>query len=243
MSNTTQPPIRRFGEAAYIAGIVLCALGVCISAKSGLGVSHIVAPAFVLSSYLEPAAPFFTFGFAEYVVQAALLLTLALLLKRITVSYPLAFVTAVIYGFTLDAWRLLFGTEPVQELYMQIIFMFAGALVTDFSIALMLRSYLPQQAYDFTVKEISTVKGYNLTKVKWIYDVSSLSAAVILMLALFGRFDFSLIGPGTLIIAAINAPLIGIFGKICDRFIDFSPLFPGFASKVFKVDTGGRPAR
>ena len=235
MSEKTVKPVRRFGEAAYAVGIVLCALGVAISAKSGLGVSHVVAPAFILSSYLEPVAPVFTFGFAEYVVQGVLLLLLALFVKRITISYPLAFVTALIYGFTLDMWRLLLGAEPAEELYLQIIYMIVGAFVTSFSIALMLRSYLPQQAYDFAVKEISTVKKYNMNKVKWVYDMSSLTVAAALMLALFGRFDFSLIGPGTLIIAAVNAPMIGLFGRLCDKYIDFSPLFPRFANKVFKV--------
>jgi hypothetical protein len=74
-----------------------------------------------------------------------------------------------------------------------------------------------------------------MNKVKWVYDMSSLTVAVALMLALFGRFDFSLIGPGTLIIAAVNAPMIGLFGRLCDKYIDFSPLFPRFANKVFKV--------
>ncbi|MBO4795622.1 MAG: hypothetical protein J5547_06005 [Clostridia bacterium] len=235
MSEESVKPVRRFGEAAYAVGIVLCALGVAISAKSGLGVSHVVAPAFILSSYLEPVAPVFTFGFAEYVVQGVLLLLLALFVKRVTVSYPLAFVTALIYGFTLDMWRLLLGAEPAEELYLKIIYMIVGAFVTAFSIALMLRSYLPQQAYDFAVKEISTVKKYNMNKVKWVYDMSSLTVAAALMLALFGRFDFSLIGPGTLIIAAVNAPMIGLFGRLCDKYIDFSPLFPRFANKVFKV--------
>jgi uncharacterized membrane protein YczE len=235
MSEESVKPVRRFGEAAYAVGIVLCALGVAISAKSGLGVSHVVAPAFILSSYLEPVTPVFTFGFAEYVVQGVLLLLLALFVKRITISYPLAFVTALIYGFTLDMWRLLLGAEPAEELYLKIIYMIVGAFVTAFSIALMLRSYLPQQAYDFAVKEISTVKKYNMNKVKWVYDMSSLTVAVALMLALFGRFDFSLIGPGTLIIAAVNAPMIGLFGRLCDKYIDFSPLFPRFANKVFKV--------
>ncbi|MBO7549197.1 MAG: hypothetical protein J6T77_04435 [Clostridia bacterium] len=118
MSEESVKPVRRFGEAAYAVGIVLCALGVAISAKSGLGVSHVVAPAFILSSYLEPVAPVFTFGFAEYVVQGVLLLLLALFVKRVTVSYPLAFVTALIYGFTLDMWRLLLGAEPAEELYL-----------------------------------------------------------------------------------------------------------------------------
>ncbi|MBR3416032.1 MAG: hypothetical protein IKH09_04990 [Clostridia bacterium] len=235
MSNLGSRPVRRFGEAAYILGTVLCALGVCLSAKSGLGVSTVVAPAYVLSSFLEPIAPFFTFGNTEYIVQGIILILLAVFVRRVTLSYPLSFVTAIIYGVTLDLWRLVFGTETVDALYLKIILMVTGALLTEIAIALILRSYLPQQAYDFSVKEISVVKKYGMNKVKWIYDVSSLAVAIVLMLILFGRFDFSLIGPGTLVLAAVNAPMIGLFGKIFDRLIDFSPLFPRFASKVFKV--------
>ena len=235
MSNLGSRPVRRFGETAYILGTVLCALGVCLSAKSGLGVSTVVAPAYVLSSFLEPIAPFFTFGNTEYIVQGIILILLAVFVRRVTLSYPLSFVTAIIYGVTLDLWRIVFGTETVDALYLKIILMVTGALLTEIAIALILRSYLPQQAYDFSVKEISVVKKYDMNKVKWIYDVSSLAVAIVLMLIMFGRFDFSLIGPGTLVLAAVNAPMIGLFGKIFDRLIDFSPLFPRFASKVFKV--------
>ena len=237
MTDNCKKPIRRFGEVAYILGTVFCALGVCLSAKSGLGVSTVVAPAFVLSSYLEPIAPFFTFGNTEYIVQGLVLILLAVFVRRVTLSYPLSLVTAVIYGVTLDLWRLVFGTNPVEEVYLKIIFMVLGALITELSIALILRSYLPQQAYDFAVKEISVVKKYNMNKVKWIYDISSLVVAIALMLILFHKFDFSLIGIGTLVIAVVNAPMIGLFGKLFDKFIDFSPLFPRFASKVFKVNT------
>ena len=38
----------RFAEIAYVLGIILCPLGVCLSAKSGFGVSMVVAPAYVL---------------------------------------------------------------------------------------------------------------------------------------------------------------------------------------------------
>ena len=33
----------RFAESAYVLGIILCPLGVCLSAKSGFGVSMVVA--------------------------------------------------------------------------------------------------------------------------------------------------------------------------------------------------------
>ena len=229
-------PLKKFSEAAYILGTILCALGVCLSAKSGLGVSTVVAPAVVLSAYLEPIAPFFTFGNTEYIVQGLVLILLAICMRRVTISYPLAFVTAVIYGVTLDLWRLVFGTAPADELGWKIFYMIVGALITEIAIALILRSYLPQQAYDFAVKEISVVKKINMNKVKWIYDISSLIVAIILMLILFGKFDFSLIGVGTLILAVVNAPMIGLFGKLFDKFIDFSPLFKKFAKKIFKVE-------
>ena len=229
-------PIKRFGEAAYLIGNILCALGVCLCAKSGLGVSTVVAPAYVLSSFLEPIAPFFTFGNTEYVLQGAVLIILAIVLRRVTISYPLSFVTAVFYGVTLDLWRLVFGTDIVTGVAAQIAYFSVGALITQIAIALVLRSYLPQQAYDFAVKEISTVKKFGIGKVKWIYDISSLIVAVILMLAFFGRFDFTLIGIGTLVLAAVNAPMITLFGKLFDEFIDFSPLLARFAEKIFKVD-------
>lgn len=227
-------PIRRFGEVAYILSLVLCSLGVALSAKSGMGVSTVVSPAFVLSAYLSQIHPFFTFGNVEYVVQGALLIVLALFMKRITLSYPLSFLTAFFYGMLLNAWQAIIGTDVATEWGFKIVYMVAGALVTEIAIALCLRSYLPQQGYDFAVKEISVVKKFNMNKVKWIYDISSLLVAIVIMLALFGRFDFSLIGIGTLILAVVNAPMIALFGKLFDRFISFDPLFPSFAGKVFK---------
>ena len=231
----TVKPLRRFGEAAYLLGNVLCALGVCLCAKSGLGVSSVVAPAYVISRYLEPMVPFFTFGNVEYLVQGLVLIALALILKRFTVSYPLSFVTAVFYGVTLDLWRLVFGTAVASDVISEITYFTAGALITEISIALILRSYLPQQAYDFAVKEVSAQKGFGMNKVKWIYDISSLAVAIILMLVFFKKFDFTIIGIGTLVLGAVNAPMIALFGKLFDGFTDFSPLFKRFAEKIFKV--------
>ena len=227
-------PIRKFGEAAYVLSLILCALGVALSAKSGMGVSTVVSPAFVLSAYLFEINPFFTFGNVEYIVQGVVLVVLALFMKRVTLSYPLSFLTAFFYGMLLNLWQFILGAEVATEWPQKIAFMISGAVITSFAIALCLRSYLPQQGYDFAVKEISVVKKFNMNKVKWIYDISSLVVAIILMLALFQRFDFSLIGIGTLILAAVNAPLIALFGKLLDSFVEFDPIFLSFATKIFK---------
>lgn len=219
------PPM---GELAWILGILLCSLGVCFSAKSGFGVSMVVAPAYVLHCKLSELWAFFSFGVAEYVLQGALILLLCLVLRRFKWKYLLSFGTAVLYGVSLDGWRLLFGGDVYGELWQRCLSCAGGATVTALAIALLLRTYLPQQSYELVVKELSICRGWALGRVKWIYDLSSLGVSILLMLALFGRFDPEMIGAGTLLLTVINTPLITFFGKLLDRFFAFTPLFPGF---------------
>ena len=223
-----QKKIGGMGELAYVLGLVLCALGVCFSAKSGFGVSMVVAPAYVLHCALQPIFSFFSFGVAEYVLQGGLILLLCPFVGRFKKKFLLSFGTAVLYGVALDLWRGLFGTDVPTELWQRIIYCGAGACITAFAIALLLRTYLPQQGYELVVKELSVRYGWAMGKVKWIYDMSSLAAAILLMLLLFGEFSLSMIGVGTLIVTAINTPLITGFGKLLDRFFRFTPCFPRF---------------
>ena len=67
---------RRFStELAYVLGIVSIAWGVVLMEKADFGVSMVVAPAYLLYRWLSPAWGFFTFGMAEYCLQAVLLMT------------------------------------------------------------------------------------------------------------------------------------------------------------------------
>ena len=231
----TIKPIRKCGELAWLLGAVLCSLGVCLSAKSGFGVSMVVAPAFVLSNYLHDSLglAFFTFGNTDYIVQGVFMLALIIVVGKFKIKYPLAFITAVIYGLMLDGWRLLFGQDIPAELYVRIIYMILAALIIAFSVALYLHTFVSQQVYDMFVYEVAAEKKKNVTVVKWIYDISSLVAAIVLMLILFNRFDLEMVGIGTLIYTVVNTPLIALFGKLLDKLCNFSPLFPKTAVKVF----------
>ena len=108
-----------------------------------------------------------------------------------------------------------------------------GAVITAIAIALSLRSFMPQQGYDMFVYELSHEKSLKMNKVKWVYDVTSLIVAILLMLVLFKTFDLTLIGIGTLVLTVINTPLIAFFGGLLDKIFDFSPAFPTIAEKVF----------
>lgn len=93
-------------ELAYVFGTVFVAWGVVLMEKADFGVSMVVAPAYLLYRWLSPAWSFVTLGMAEYCLQAVLLLAMCLLLRRFRVSYLFSFVTAVVYGFMLDAFML-----------------------------------------------------------------------------------------------------------------------------------------
>ena len=72
-------PITRASLTAYILGILILPLGVAFMEKADFGVSMIVAPAYVLYRFLSNWLSFFTFGMAEYLVQAILLVFLLLM--------------------------------------------------------------------------------------------------------------------------------------------------------------------
>ena len=98
-----------FAEIAYVLGLILCPLGVCLSAKSGFGVSMVVAPAYVLYMRISEMFSWFTFGKSEYIFQGLLLVVLAFTVRRFKWKYLLSFVTAFIYGNILDLWYVVLG--------------------------------------------------------------------------------------------------------------------------------------
>lgn len=216
----------RCNELSYVVAVILCSLAVCLSANSGFGVSMVAAPAYILYLKLSTLFPFCTFGMVEYSFQGLLIILLSLFLRRFKWKYPLAFVTAVLYGLCLDFWRLIFGDSIYPLLWQRILACIAGLLICAFSIALFLRTYLPQQAYELVVKEITEKTHANMHKVKWIYDISSLLVAMLMMFVFFRQFSFSMIGIGTLLATVLNTPLIAFFGKWIDRSISFDPAFP-----------------
>lgn len=215
-------------ELAWVLGIILVSMGVCLCSKSGFGVSMIAAPAYI--SYLKISSIFSiaTYGKVEYCFQGLLILLLIIAFRKFKWKYLLSFLTAILFGIVLDLWFLVFGTEGYVILSQRIISCVAGILITALGVAFFLRTYLPLQAYELVVKEIVDKYQFPMTKVKWIYDISSLVVAILLMFIFFGRFDFSMVGINTLVCTFVNAPLIGLFGKIIDQIFDYKPISAKF---------------
>lgn len=74
-------------EEAYILGIIIISFGVAAMEKADMGVSMVVATAYLIYLKLSPVYSFFTFGMAEYTFQAFLLIVIIIILRSFKISF------------------------------------------------------------------------------------------------------------------------------------------------------------
>lgn len=227
--------ITRVGEIAWLVGIVFCGLGVSLTVKSNLGVSMVLAPAYITYLKLSEFLPWFSLGMAEYAMQGILIVILSFMLRRFKLKYLLCFVTAVLHGFGVDLWGTILEPIVCRTVIERIVCLALGTVVTSFAIALMLRTYLPQEVHELFVKEVSDKFKKSVNRVKWIYDFAFLSMGILLMLLFFGKFSFEMIGVGTLVTTFLNTPIIAMWGKLLDKFFSFTPISTKFFDKFEKI--------
>lgn len=224
--------ITLYSEFVYAFAILILSFSVAMVSAADLGLSMIVAPAYILSQKVG----FLTFGQSEYVIQAILFIVFCVLMKKVKLVYFSSFLTCLIYGAVLDLWRIIIPifnpsiTEPgSMSMPLRIVFFVTSIVITAFAIALFFKIYLYPQVYDFFVKGVTEHFKIDRTKFKTAFDLTCLAVSTVMTLAFFGKFVG--IGIGTLLTALVNGSLIGGFGKLIDNLFDIKPLFPNIAKK------------
>ena len=208
-------------ELAYVIGIVMLAFGTILITRADFGVSMIVAPAYVLHLKLSQIWPFFTFGVAEYCVQAILLILLFIVVRKVKISYFCSFVTAIFYGAVLDGFDMLLGFITPQTIAFRIALYVVGFLIATCSVSLLFHTYIAPEVYELFVKETSVKYNLSLSKFKTVFDCSCAVIGVILSFVCFGFGKFEGLGIGTLISAVINGFLIGVFCRLFEKYFSF----------------------
>ena len=213
--------MRFFSEMAYVLGIIVLALGTALMERADFGLSMVVAPAYLLFLKLSQYIPVFSFGMAEYSIQAVLLVIMSLSLRKFKPMYLFSFVTAVLYGFTLDAAMILVGILPFIGMTGRIICYCFGMMLCAFGVSLLFHTYIPPEVYELFVKELSAKSGRDIHIIKTLYDCSSCLVGIILSFAFFGLWHFEGVKIGTVICALVNGFLIGKINKLLDSTFDF----------------------
>ncbi len=215
-----------YTEAAYLLGLVLIAVSVVFMTKADYGVSMVVAPAYILHLWISPYWSLFTFGMAEYTLQLALILVMALVLRKFKMGYVLSFATAVLYGFILDGVMLLGQFLPMDGIWCRPVYYVIGALMGPAGVAMMFRTYLPAEAYELLVKEIAEHFRFDIHKTKTVYDLISCTVGLILSFSVFGFGKFIGVSWGTIVCALINGFVVGFFSKLYEKHFTFKDGLP-----------------
>ena len=211
-------------EFAYAVGIVVLAVGTALMEKADFGMSMVVAPAYLLHLKVSQYLPFFSFGMAEYVFQAVLLGLLSLFMGRVKRGYVLSFVTAVIYGTVLDLAMAEAALLPLGGMAGRLVYYLAGLVICAVGVSFFFYTYLPPEAYELVVKELSEKLRSSIGKTKTAYDCCSCALGIGLSLAFFGGF----VGVkwGTVVCAAVNGGLIGRISGRLERTFTFKDGLP-----------------
>lgn len=210
-----------YTELAYILGLVVLAFSAALMEASDLGVSMIVAPAYLLYLKLSQAFAFFTFGMAEYTLQAALLIVMVMVLGRFRLYYLFSFITAVLYGLLLDGSMAIVALLGVSGMAGRITCFTAGVICCAVGVSLLFHTYIAPEVYELFVKEIAAKYGRNINRVKTAYDCISCLIAVGMSFAFFGLGHFEGVKIGTVLCALVNGALIGFFSGAFEGKFEF----------------------
>ena len=210
-----------YSELAYIVGLVSLALSAAFMERADFGVSMVVAPAYLLHLKVSQYLPFFSFGMAEYTLQAVLLIVMVIVIRKFRLSYLFSFVTAVVYGFVLDLSMMCVAFIPSELLVTRIILYIIGLLGCAIGVSLLFHTYISPEVYELFVKEVSGIMKIDINKFKTIYDLSSCLMAIIMSFMFFGLWHFEGVKIGTVVCALLNGATIGMFSKLFDRFFVF----------------------
>jgi uncharacterized membrane protein YczE len=163
---------------------------------------------------------------AEYTLQAILLVVMVLVLRKFKISFLFSFVTAVIYGFTLDACMALTAHIVTVVVAWRVLFFVIGVLLSALGVAFVFQTYIAPEVYELFVKRVSAKTGVSISRFKTAYDCVSCLIAIALSFAFFGWFHFEGVKWGTVICALINGRLIGFYSGWMNRHLRFQDALP-----------------
>ena len=215
-----------YTEIAYILGIAGLAIGTALMEKADMGISMVVAPAYLIYLKLSTVWPFVTFGMAEYALQICLLVIMIVVLRKFKVSYLFSFVTAVIYGFALDGCMAAVANIDASFIALRLGFYIVGLLLCAVGIAFIFHTYISPEVYELFVKEVSAKTHRNINNFKMAYDCVSCLIAIIFSFLFFGLLHFEGVKLGTILCALINGKLIGLISRLMEKRLAFIDCLP-----------------
>lgn len=204
-------------------------VALCVRSNLGSGVISSIPMSFALAG-ASGLAPGWTIGGYTYIMNAILVLAQIIVLRRRFEPIQLfQLLVGFIFGFLLDINMWITSCFSTYEaIPAQIIAQFMGATILGCAIAIEIRCgsiTMPGEGIQVAIAQVS---GKPFPVVKITVDTALVAVAVISGFCFFGKWPWTVVGPGTLfamfyvgsVVKWIN-PHLGWF----DRLLDYRPGF------------------
>ena len=184
-----------YTEAAYAIGIIFLAFGTALMEKADFGMSMVVAPAYLI--YLKVSE------YANWL-------------------YLFSFITAFIYGNVLDLIMKALSISQGNGILLRTAYYCLGLIVCAIGVSLLFNTYIPPEAYELFVKELSERFNLDISRTKTVYDCCSCMIAITMSFLFIGFGHFEGVKLGTVFCALVNGWTIGQCSKWLNNHFDFT---------------------
>lgn len=199
--------------AIYFAGLFTLALGINLAIKSNLGVSPISAFPLSITNITGISLGTVTIGvYALFVISQILILRRKFKLKSL-----LQILFSFVFGFFVDSAAILLTWIDPGSYFMQLLLMIISIIAVSVGVVLFITMDIVPNAPDGLVLAICNKTGISFSKIKVLFDCSSVVLAAVLSLVFLG--NISSIREGTIISALITGKIIGIISKPCTPWL------------------------
>ena len=163
-------------ELALAMGVMCNAIAVSLMIKSELGVSTISSVPVVLNEMFARV----TIGSWNFLFQVVLVVVMALITRKF-LGYVFSIALALLFGYLLDFFELLFS-GIVANIPLRVVFFFTGFFMLSLGISLMLNCRLPALPFDLFVREMSEHFGLTVKQMKTGFDATCVGLSVVFSL-------------------------------------------------------------
>lgn len=199
----------RYG--VFLVGLAVMALAVAVMSKAALGISPVQSVCYVIHRKFPEKI---TFGTLIFIWNFILVIAQFPFLKKsfgwknivqIPLSFFLSFMVDMIsYGLV---WL-----EP-KGYGARVITMLCGIVILALSISITVSAKAVMNPGEAFVAVLAKALSQPFGKIKAIFDISIISVAIILTVALFGQWRTDIVGVGTLAAALFTGALVGFMNK------------------------------
>lgn len=206
--------LKRYG--LFIISLFISALGVAVTKRGELGVSPISSAANVMSMRF----PALSLG-SWLIIWNCILIAgqIALLRRNFKLIQLLQVPLSFLFGWFTDIGMCIARLFPVSGYISRLVAVVCGTAILGFGISLSVAANVIMNSGEAFVKAVSDVSGKEFGNVKIIFDISNVTFAAVLSLALF---NLKIVGlrEGTVIAALFTGVCVKFFTKLCKEGLD-----------------------